>query len=281
MRFMKTSDAEKELGALRPRGFTLIELLVVIAIVALLMSVLLPALSKAREKARRVTCMSNLKQIGVASFAYMGDNNQRIWHDQNFGRPFGTAMLGGSLNYRIYCAVDDTGPVNPPIWANHGQLIVQGYVSPMVFYCPSNALLPEEIRIRYDKYFEGDQLINPKANAACSYVSRCITEKNRPGRMRLPGSNTVILSDRWAYTGKVMHENRYFCTTYGDGHTALYDDSDNTVAALGTFNKTEWGNGKLKKTYTQAWTDARERFGGVRLQELGWAIAWLYLDGSK
>ena len=53
------------------RGFTLIELLVVVAIIALLISILLPALSRAKEQARKTTCVSNLKGIGQAANQYL------------------------------------------------------------------------------------------------------------------------------------------------------------------------------------------------------------------
>jgi prepilin-type N-terminal cleavage/methylation domain-containing protein/prepilin-type processing-associated H-X9-DG protein len=107
------------------KGFTLIELLVVIAIIALLAAILFPVFARARDNARRATCMSNLKQIGLGIMQYTQDYDER----------YPATVLGLSAG--------ETGSDGKVYWdgANFWEQMIYPYVkSHQIFFCPSAPL---------------------------------------------------------------------------------------------------------------------------------------------
>jgi len=116
----------------RSKRFTLIELLVVIAIIAILAAILLPALNQARDRAKRISCTSNLKQIGLAWGSYAGDYNSQY-------PKYGAGFLNWPFGW-FYIPGDN-------VWG-YGSLYKGGYLTnEKIYYCPS---LPGNQQFSYD-----------------------------------------------------------------------------------------------------------------------------------
>ena len=113
------------------KGFTLIELLIVISIIALLAAILFPVFSKARENARRASCASNLKQMGLGILQYAQDYDEIMvpaWLDGTCDAEGGWVPTNGSCNSPAVAAVGNFK------WMD----LIQPYVkSTQIFNCPS------------------------------------------------------------------------------------------------------------------------------------------------
>jgi len=116
------------------RAFTLIELLVVIAIIAILAALLLPALASAKQKAWGISCVSNLKQIGLGMRMFADDNEERY------------PLSGDAIVWNL---TDPNAPTNG--WMQQLFVYVQ---NTNVYHCPGNAQLPSRNRSPFN-YFNG------------------------------------------------------------------------------------------------------------------------------
>jgi prepilin-type N-terminal cleavage/methylation domain-containing protein/prepilin-type processing-associated H-X9-DG protein len=168
---MPTQNASK-------KGFTLIELLVVIAIIAILAAILFPVFAKVREKARQTSCLSNLRQIGLASLQYMNDYDETYYpHRENIGvngsnplstddgGPFAAAGITGIADQRVF-------------WISLLQPYTKSYD---VFKCPSNP----------------NAWVGSETTAGCGGITSGTTQANGCGGYGYGGQNSYGHNDAW------------------------------------------------------------------------------------
>jgi prepilin-type N-terminal cleavage/methylation domain-containing protein len=166
----------------RKSAFTLVELLVVIGIIAILIAILLPALSKARKQSATAKCISNLRQLMMATMMYVNDN-------QGFLPYTGLDDGPGKPTYGQYYANWLYNPYPPPAGSPPGTgTVSSGFTSddvksgalydylnnPQVYRCPLDANPP---------FFSNDGSNTPLFNALTSYVmnsSLCNFEWDNP-----------------------------------------------------------------------------------------------------
>ena len=154
-------------GNCRRSGFTLIELLVVIAIIGILAAMLLPALNKARQTAKKASCLNNVKQITLACIMYANDNDECL--------PFGVTFPGDNGAF-----ITDTA-TNPYVQDIIGPQIanIPGHIT-QVFKCPNAQILPAANG--------GDWLLKPDA---CDYRYNCYSASHDPNQFNMPSKGSA------------------------------------------------------------------------------------------
>jgi len=123
----------------KKRGFTLIELLVVIAIIALLAAILFPVFARARENARRASCQSNLKQMGLAFMQYTQDYDEKLPGATDGGTGNGEGEPDGWIYYSKFGLDDTSGKVVDQAVFDPARGSLFTYVkSAQLYVCPSD-----------------------------------------------------------------------------------------------------------------------------------------------
>jgi prepilin-type N-terminal cleavage/methylation domain-containing protein len=248
-------------------AFTLIELLVVIAIIAILAAMLLPALAKAKEKALRVNCFSNLKQIGIGVAMYTSANEDKL-PPNRVNATSGSLWYPYEIGRQTAVNVWTAGPHNlGSLWQSKD--IPDG----KIFYCPSGRKFPGNFR--YETYAQnalwpfGQPASDPNYNqgivrSGYSYFPQSKTKETITGKTiakitetKVNGINYNLLKTSDLDVSKAMATDLVYSSLteslphkdgnvggisalFGDGHVRF--QSQKTVPAPFTGVYKDWGS---------------------------------------
>ncbi len=198
------------------KGFTLIELLVVIAIIAILAAIIFPAFAQAREKARQIQCVSDLKQLGLG-FSMYTDDNDGLLPGATDG-PAGEGLYGGWVYYSMFPDYPNNKPANFDV--TKGALF--SYIkSKQVYVCPDDGIAD-----RSGLSYSINSCLMQNANNLTMdpHFGKMLSKFNAP-------SVTILLSeeaDNSADEGNSSNDG-YLSLSYGDGVSTRHNGGSNVL----------------------------------------------------